>query len=312
MRRAAILALGLWIAAGSAGAQVRVLPGAPALSPEVTAALAETPSDRGAALFRLATAGRPDAQTYAGVMLAFNGSDPAAAGKGCEWLAAASATRNDAMHFLGEAYQYGRCGGRVDLEKAISAFHKAGDMGLPKSRCAEGNVLLQLGREETRAVALCKAGAEGGDPDAQTDLANFYLVGKHVPRDVAAARGWYEKAAAQGQRNAAFTLGQIYWNGDGVSRDTATAARHWRAAYAAGRRDAAMYLGDEAMQRAVRKLDGNQAALVVAGKAALDQTILAEAIDWYEKALAAAPPQARAPVEERMKQAKLFLRPAAR
>src|SRR4029079_11314681 len=123
--------------------------------------------------------------------------------------------------------------------KAIVTFHKAGDMGLFKSRCAEGNVLIELGRDTARAVAVCREGAEAGDPDAQTDLGNFYLQGEIVPRDIAAARGWYEKAAAQNQANAALVLGQIHWNGDGVKKDNAVAAKYWRIAFDHGREDAA-------------------------------------------------------------------------
>ncbi|WP_296598231.1 tetratricopeptide repeat protein [Phenylobacterium sp.] len=309
MRRVAILAFGLWIAATSAQAQISVVQGAPPVTDETKAALGKVRADGSRELYQLAEAGRIDAQTYAGVLLAFRSDAEPDKRKGCGYLEAASATRSDAMHFLGEAYQYGRCGGRIDLEKAITTFHKAGDMGLGKSRCAEGNVLLELGRDQARAVRLCTEGAEMGDADAQTDVGNFYLSGRFVKKDAVAARGWYEKAVAQGHRNAAYTLGQIYWYGDGVAKDTAKAAQLWRLAYDQGRPDAAVLLGDEAMERATRKLDANQLAAVGAGEAALDQAILSEALDWYEKALAAAPPQSRGQIEDRIKKAKLFKRP---
>jgi len=286
MRLAAVLTLGLWIAASAAQAQVRVLRGGPPISDEVKAALAKVPTDRAAELYRLAAAGRADAQAYAGVLLAFRSDAPADKSKGCGYLQAAAATRSDAMHFLGESYQYGRCG-QIDLEKAIITFDRAGDMGLAKSRCAEGNLLLELGRDQARAVRLCTEGAEAGDPDAQTDLGNFYLQGRIVGRDMSAARGWYEKAAAQNQANAAHVLGQIYWNGDGVARDTAKAVKLWRIAYANGRQDSAFFIGNEAFLRAGR------------GDGKWDPAGLVEARDWFAKAADGSSPEIAAQARER-------------
>lgn len=276
MRRAAVLALGLWVAAAVAQAQ-GLGPGSPPISPEVQAAFSKVRTDGPAELNLLADTGRPDAQTYAGILLAFE-KDEAAKRRGCGYLEAASATRSDAMHFLAESYQYGHCG-KIDLEKAITTFRKAGDMGLAKSRCAEGNVLIELGRDQARAVRLCKEGAQAGDPDAQTDLGNFYMQGRVVARDMVAARGWYEKAAAQNQANAAHVLGQIYWNGDGVTRDTSKAAQLWRIAFERGREDAAFHLGEEAFLRAGR------------GLRKWDPAGRAEARDWYAKAVDARNPE---------------------
>jgi uncharacterized protein len=228
-----------------------------------------------AELQRLAGAGRADAQAYVGVGLVFDPKSSAAdKARGCPLLETASATRSDAMHFLAEAYQRGLCGPK-DLEKAAATFRKAGDTGLAKSRCAEGNILLELGRDKARAVALCREGAEKGDADAQTDLGNFYLTGEHVTRDVAAARAWYEKAAVQGQVNAAFVLGQIYWNADGVARDVPKAAELWRQAYDGGRRDAAFHLGNAAWVMSQR------------GERDHDPAGLDEAAGWYDKAIEA-------------------------
>lgn len=271
MRWPAILAFGAWVAASAAQAQ-SISPGAPPVSDEVRAAFGKVRTEGLGALVALADAGRPDAQAYAGVLLVFADNGSSDALKGCGYLEAASATRSDAMHFLGESYQYGRCGAGKDLEKAAVTFRKAGDMGMGKSRCAEGNILIALGREQAHAVNLCREGAEAGDADAQTDTGDFYLRGRLVARDIAEARKWYEKAVAQGHRNAAYTLGLIYWNGDSVARDTAKAAQLWRLAYDKGRDDAAFHLGNEAFLRAGR------------GPGKWDPKVLAEARDWYAKA----------------------------
>lgn len=310
--RSAVAILGLWIgiAAQPAAAQAVLMPGAPPVSAETAAAFEAGRRGDPSALLRLAQAGRDDARTYAGLLLVFSGGSPEQKRKGCALLEAASGSRADAMHTLGEAYQDGLCG-PADRGKAMATFRRAGDMGMAKSRCAEGNLLIASGGDKAKGLDLCRQGAELGDADAQTDLGDHYLRGQIVPRDVVAARGWYEKAAAAGHRNASVSLGKIYWNGNGVARDPAAAARLWRAAYAAGRADAAMLLGDEAMQRAVRKLDGNRAAMVVAGQAQLDQAIVAEAVDWYERALKAASTEAQPEIAERLKRARLFKTPGA-
>jgi uncharacterized protein len=49
----------------------------------------------------------------------------------------------------------------------------------------------------------------------------FYNAG-----DYAMARGWYEKAAAQGDTNAMTALGKMYQDGRGVLRDYAK-EREW-------------------------------------------------------------------------------------
>lgn len=67
----------------------------------------------------------------------------------------------------------------------------------------------------TRAVGEWKAPADGGDADAQFNLAQAYKLGRGVPTDLRAAEGWYRKAAAQGHEQAQATLGLImFQNGD--------------------------------------------------------------------------------------------------
>lgn len=298
MRRAAAAVASLSLLAACPAATAQILTGGPEVSPEVQAAFAKVRAGDRSEILGLAAAGRLDAQAYAGVLLAFaNGRTPADTELGCSYLQAASAERSDAMHFLGEAYQNGVCGGQKDLDRAIAAFHKAGDMGLAKSRCAEGNLLIAMHRDVAHAVELCREGAEKGDADAQTDLGNIYLVGEIVPKDAVAAAGWYERAVAQRHRNAAFTLGQMYWNGDGVARDHAAAARLWRLAYEQGRLDAAALLGNEAFERTLPDYATGQAT---PGKTRVAWEPLLEAIDWYEKALAVLDPAGRIEVNKRL------------
>jgi TPR repeat protein len=273
--------------------------GQPPISPEVQAAFAKARAGDPSELVRLADAGRADAQFYLGPLLIFGAAGlPKDGVRGCAYAEKAAVTRGDAQHLVGECFQFG-FGGAKDLDKAIAAFHRAGDMGIAKSRCAEGNVMFQAGRDEARAFALCRQGAEAGDPDAQTDVGNYYLTGQHVAKDVAAARGWYEKAvASNGQRNAALVLGQIYWYGDTVAKDPAKARHYWKIAYDGGRQDAAKLLGDEAFLRAFPDAAAHK---LTPGQTRVDPAAMDEATGWYEKALAVATPEQRSDLEGRLK-----------
>ena len=278
-------ALAAAVVAAGGGANAQTWPGQPPMAPETQAALAKLKAGDASELRRLADGGSVDAQYYLGNLLVVGvPAVPKDGAKGCAMLAQVAKVRADAQHLVGECYQYGY-GGEKDPEKALAAFHKAGDMGFPKSRCAEGNVLFALGRDEARGLALCLEGARAGDPDAQADVGNFYVQGKHVAKDTALARAWYEMAVSGGrQRNAAFTLGQIYWFGEAVPRTPAKAAFYWKIAYDGGRADAAILLGDEAFVRAFP--DAGPGKPVTTGQTRVVPAAMKEAINWYEKARA--------------------------
>ena len=72
--------------------------------------------------------------------------------------------------------------------------------------------------------------AEGGDPQAQLQLAGFYRTGRGVPRDDQAAIRWYRAAAEKGLAEAQFELGKIYDTGTGGPRDPFEAVRWYRLA----------------------------------------------------------------------------------
>jgi hypothetical protein len=65
------------------------------------------------------------------------------------------------------------------------------------------------------AVAIWRPFAEQGSADAQFNLGQAYRLGKGVPINLATAKGWLEKAAAQGHIDAQTTLGLLlFQNGD--------------------------------------------------------------------------------------------------
>ena len=61
-----------------------------------------------------------------------------------------------------------------------------------------------------------------GDPNAEYNLANMYLVGAGVvPKDKGAAVRWLALAAAKGHRSSEALLGHMLFNGDGVAHQRA-------------------------------------------------------------------------------------------
>jgi localization factor PodJL len=89
--------------------------------------------------------------------------------------------------------------------------------------------LLQSG-EKTRAVQMLKDAASRGLVMAEYRLAKLYERGEGVPRDIAAARSWTEKAAIGGNRLAMHDLAVFYAEGDAGPQSYAAAVEWFRAA----------------------------------------------------------------------------------
>ena len=67
----------------------------------------------------------------------------------------------------------------------------------------------------SKAVAIWRPLAEGGDADAQFNLGQAYRLGRGVPLDLGAAKIWFERAARSGHLDAQTTLGLLtFQNGD--------------------------------------------------------------------------------------------------
>lgn len=59
------------------------------------------------------------------------------------------------------------------------------------------------------AVAIWRPLADKGDPDAAFNLGQAYRLGRGVSQDLAAAQGWFERAARKGHVDAQATLGMM-------------------------------------------------------------------------------------------------------
>jgi TPR repeat protein len=218
---------------------------APALAPDLRAAMDKADAGSPGDLVALADSGRADAQYYAGSMfLSGRGGVPVDAPRGCAYEEKASATRADAMLQVGRCYQHG-VGGKRDPEKAQAAFARAAEMGFPGAKCVQGQMLMAQPSDAARGLALCKEDAVAGDTDAQLAVGDAYFSGGAAPKDRAEARKWYDMAAKTGNPEACRKLGTMYAKGDGGGRDTKRAMALWTTAEKGGDPLVAILVADQ-------------------------------------------------------------------
>ncbi|HEY6271348.1 MAG TPA: caspase family protein [Terriglobales bacterium] len=139
-----------------------------------------------------------------------------------------------------------------------------GDTG----QLAEAKKLLQAS-QFTQALALFRASASAGDPEAMYYMGRVYDHGWGVPVDYSQARPWYEKGAAAGNAEAMASLGYLYGTGHGVTQDYTVARQWYEKGAAAGDRLAMNNLG----------------VLYDSGRGVPQDS--AQALQWFEKAAAA-------------------------
>ena len=88
-----------------------------------------------------------------------------------------------------------------------------------------------------------KTAAEGGDPEAQSELAFAYQAGRGVPADLAAAVEWHGKAAKQGVVASQAALGRCLLKGVGTRSQPIRGVHLLREAALAGEPNAQALLG---------------------------------------------------------------------
>lgn len=81
------------------------------------------------------------------------------------------------------------------------------------------------------ALRIWMQTAEGGDPQAQTNVGEIYERGLGVAPDYVSAATWYQKAADKGFSRALFNLGTMYEQGLGVPQDQLKALNLYRQAW---------------------------------------------------------------------------------
>ncbi|HEU5273652.1 MAG TPA: hypothetical protein VFU97_08330 [Xanthobacteraceae bacterium] len=87
------------------------------------------------------------------------------------------------------------------------------------------------------------AAATAGQPAAAYEVATRFSEGRGVPRSLALAAVWYERAAKTGLAPALFRLGALYEKGEGVTKDLNEARRLYIAAAAKGNVNAMHNIG---------------------------------------------------------------------
>jgi uncharacterized protein len=78
------------------------------------------------------------------------------------------------------------------------------------------------------ALGIWMQTAEGGDPEAMTNVGEIYERGLGVDPNHEAAAMWYQKAADKGYSRALFNLGTLYEQGLGVPQDSLKALNLYR------------------------------------------------------------------------------------
>ena len=105
-----------------------------------------------------------------------------------------------------------------DLVSAMPLLRRAADAGDARAQALYGH-LLDVSEFNEQAAAYYRKAAEQGHADGQFGLGSLYAGGEGVERDPAAARRWFELAAAQGHAGAINTLALAAISGElGVPR----------------------------------------------------------------------------------------------
>jgi len=102
---------------------------------------------------------------------------------------------------------------------------------------------VESGRSAASVANPATAAPDPGDASARTRLGDQYYGGQGVPRNLAAAATWYQRAAVQGYAKAQVNLAVMYKFGEGVPLDYVKAASWFRKAADQGDPAAQVNLG---------------------------------------------------------------------
>lgn len=101
-----------------------------------------------------------------------------------------------------------------------------------------------VARDLQQSAYWFERAAEAGDPQAQMQIGYFYDAGLGVAKDPVLAAHWYQLAAAGGFVEAKVNLGVLYLWGNGVKKNEQLAVELFREAAEKGSGLAACYLGE--------------------------------------------------------------------
>jgi TPR repeat protein len=132
----------------------------------------------------------------------------------------ANCKNTPALFALGQFYVEGEQV-KKDLHKALGYLKLAADLGEPEAAYEIG-VLYENEIEImdlNKAATYYKRGADLGDDVAQCSIADFYLEGKGVKKDLLEAEKYLQRAAYQESAMGLINLGDFYFEGKGGKKD---------------------------------------------------------------------------------------------
>ena len=133
--------------------------------------------------------------------------------------------------------------GRSPAAAAVAILVLFGAPGAALAGFDEGLAAVEAG-DYAAALAEFTPLAEGGDSEAQYQLAILHNEGLGTARDEDEAARWFRMAADQGLAQAQLSLGQMYAYGQGVEYDSVEAVVWYRRAAEQGLAEAQVALAD--------------------------------------------------------------------
>lgn len=122
---------------------------------------------------------------------------------------------------------------RAEMGDTDAQLKAASMLSCPAARCAFGPWRPKC--DDAACSKWLHRAAEGGNPEAQTRLADRYISGGcQIEKNAPEAIKWYLKAAEQGNPRAYLSLASLYGEGVEVARDDALAARWYEKAAESG------------------------------------------------------------------------------
>ena len=155
----------------------------------------------------------------------------------CAWFAkAAKGKIPAAQHYAGDCLMRSP-DTPGNASAALADYLAAADGGHKISLCSAAEFYIRgryVARDVVRGLNLCAEAAMGNSPPAMLLLANYLHNDPDVPRDLAAARHWYQLAAGHDVPEARYQLAIMQSQGDGGPVDRSAALSSMEALAATG------------------------------------------------------------------------------
>lgn len=141
----------------------------------------------------------------------------------CSSIAAFAKSPAEKLKIQAQKYYWGT-NVKKDYATALKLYEKAAGFGDAEAQFITGGMYYTgkgTDKDFQKAFQLLTSAAEQGksSPEAQLALAEMYLKGEIVPRNLVKAKKLFNMAAESGAREAQNELGFMYYVGNGVEKD---------------------------------------------------------------------------------------------